>query len=219
MVNFSVEQVLCQLIRIALDGIYIVVQIYHVRMYGPICSRCTYLCLSILLCICPVQLDYEVAFTIRSTNGFFLPKQAVETCWSIFNQSKSTYKTTLVSHNYGKWWRKVINVWSVLKMQLILSESQKSMWQLSWRGITLHIVYFGLQKHLNGQYFISSRFSSNEVRCICVNRLYGRVFISCSCSGQTAEAAVLCIESGPFKYCLCLSALWSCAIKKWNVIL
>lgn len=78
MVSFSVEQVLCQLIRITLDGIYIVVQIYHVRMYGPpVCSRCTYLCLSILLCICPVQLDYEVAFTIRSTNGFFLPKQAV----------------------------------------------------------------------------------------------------------------------------------------------
>ncbi len=49
------------------------VQIYHVRMYGPICT-----CLSILLCICPVQLHYEVAFTIRSTNGLFLPKQAVE---------------------------------------------------------------------------------------------------------------------------------------------
>lgn len=153
-------------------------------------------------------------------NERILPtKTSSRTCWSIFNRSKSTYETTLSSHNYGKWWRQVGNVWSVLKMQLILSESQKSLWPLSWRGITLHIVYFGLQKHLNGQYFISSRFSSNEVRFICVKRLYGRVFVSCSCSGQTAEAAVPCIESGPFKYSLRLSALWSCAIKKWNVIL
>lgn len=153
-------------------------------------------------------------------NEWILPtKTSSRTCWSIFNQSKSTYKTTLSSHNYGKWWRQVRNVWSVLKMQLILSESQKSLWKLSWRGITLHIVYFGLQKHLNGQYFISSRFSSNEVRFICVKCLYGRAFVSCSCSGQTAEAAVPCIESGPFKYYLRLSALWSCAIKKWNVIL
>lgn len=77
MVNCSVKQVLHKLIWIALDGIYIMVQIYHVRMYGPICSRCTYLCLSILLCRCPVQLDYEVAFNIRSTNRFFHQKKSV----------------------------------------------------------------------------------------------------------------------------------------------
>lgn len=77
MVNCSVKQVLHKLIWIALDGIYIMVQIYHVRMYGPKCSRCTYLCLSILLCRCPVQLDYEVAFNIRSTNRFFHQKKSV----------------------------------------------------------------------------------------------------------------------------------------------
>lgn len=37
----------------------------------------------------------------------------------LVNQSKST----LSSHNYLKWWRQVRNVWSVLKMQLISSES------------------------------------------------------------------------------------------------
>lgn len=122
------------------------------------------------------------------------------TCWSNFSLSNFTYKTTVSSHNSGKWQRKVRNVWSVLKMLLILSESQNSLWQLSWRGITLHVVYFGLRKHLNGQYFLSSRFSFNEVRFICVKCLYCRVSISCSCPGQTAEAAVPSVQVlPPFK--------------------
>lgn len=46
----------------------------------------------------------------------------------------------------------------VLKRQLILSESQKYVCDTVVLKGALHVVYFGLQKHLNGQYFISSRF-------------------------------------------------------------